>query len=317
MATTKIKFHLPNFLDRFNGGINLTLISMIKQAPFMFYDNVEIASVFDSFPLIWNGGRVVAGYMDRQTIDANVPAYLHRFNAMGVPCRFTFTNPLLTGEHLSDPACNRVLDIADNGLNEVIVFSPLLEEHIRKTHPRMKITSSTCKQLRDYDELCTELEKDYKLVVLDYNYNNDFSTLERLPHKEKCEILVNAVCVPECPRRGEHYRFIGKYQLEHCNPTQLAEIRAGRARVEEWQCPHMKNNAFTRRSSALHISPEAIYSKYVPMGFTNFKLEGRGNSFADLIEQYVYYLAKPEYRDAVRYNLMCSAASMAGSGRQV
>ena len=95
-------------------------------------------------------------------------------------------------------------------MNEAIVFSSLLEEHIRKHHPNMKITSSTCKQIRDLPTLESELEKDYSLVVLDYNYNNDFDTLAKIPHKDKCEILVNAVCTPNCQRRGEHYRYIGK-----------------------------------------------------------------------------------------------------------
>lgn len=311
-----VNFHIPNFLDRYNGTMNMTLISMIKQAPQMFYDGVRIASVFDCFPLVWNGGRIVAGYMDLNTAKRLVPQYLGRFNAMGVPCRLTFTNPLITEKELADPVCNAVLDIADNGLNEAIVFSPLLEEHIRKTHPKMKLTSSTCKQITDITELKAELERDYSLVVLDYNLNNQFDILSTLPHKDKIELLTNAVCVPNCQRRGEHYRFIGKYQLEHCCPEELEKIRNGTAKVEEWKCPHMNKNAFLRRNSPLHISPKDIYTKYIPMGYKNFKLEGRGNIFPDLAEQYVYYMAKPEYRDIVRYNLLCSAAAAAGSGRQ-
>ena len=141
-----VRFHLPNFVDRFNGSMNMTLILMIKRMPRMFYDGVEIASVFDCFPMIWNGGRIMAVYMDMQTVDKLVPQYLGRFNSLGVPCRLTLTNPLLTREHLNDPVCNRVLDIADNGMNEAIVFSPLLEEHIRKRHPNMKMISSTCRR---------------------------------------------------------------------------------------------------------------------------------------------------------------------------
>lgn len=75
----------------------------------------------------------------------------------------------------------------------------------------------------------------------------------------------------------------------------------------------MKQNAFTRRSLPLHVTPEDIYTKYVPMGFSNFKIEGRGRNFPDLAEQYVYYMARPEYRDIVRYNLIRTAAdSMSG-----
>ncbi|MBP1548308.1 MAG: hypothetical protein J6A37_17125 [Oscillospiraceae bacterium] len=312
----KIRFHIPNFLDKFSGVMNITLINMIKQYPQMFYEGVEIASVFDCFPIIWNGGRVVAGYMDVSAADRLVPIYLQRFNSLGIPCSLTLTNPLITENELSDPVCNRVLELADNGLNEAIVVSPVLEEHIRKNHPNMKIISSTCKQIRDVYELNEELEKDYSLVVLDYNFNNDFRTLSELPHKRKIELLANAVCVPNCPRRGEHYRFIGEYQLNCCNYEELRKIQSGNAKIDEWKCPHMSNNAFMRRNSSLHISPKAIIEKYAPMGFENYKLEGRGNIFPDLAEQYVYYMAKPEYRDAVRYNLLCAAASAAGSGRR-
>lgn len=312
----KVKFHLPNFVDVYDAALNCNLINMMKEIPDLFYDEASVGSVFDSFPVIWNGGRIMAGYMNEQIIDMIVPKILKAFNSQGVPCRFTFTNPLLEKEHLDDYCGNKILDLADNGLNEVIVVSPLLEEHIRKTHPDMKLISSTCKQLRTLDALSAELEKDYKAVVLDYNCNGDYALLEKLPHKEKCELLVNAVCQPNCPRRAEHYRFIGDYQLTHCNQQQAELIRTGKAAVPEWKCPFMRNTAFSRRNSPTHISPNDIYNNYAPMGFENFKIEGRGNNYIDLAEQYVYYFAKPQYRDLVRYNLLVSVASAAGSGRR-
>lgn len=312
-----IKFHLPNFIDYYDASLNYNLISMMKKIPELFNDNVEIGSVYDSFPVIWNGGRIVAGYMEREHLDSAVTQILKTFNDLDIPCRFTFTNPVLTAENLDDYNGNRILELADNGLNEVIVYSPLLEEHIRKTHPDMKIISSTCKQLRDNDALCAELDKDYKNVVLDYNFNNNFDLLKKLPHKDKCEFLVNAVCEADCKRRDEHYHFIGNYQLNCCNAKEAELIRKGKATVPEWKCPNMKNNAFTRRKSPLNITPEDIFSRYAPMGFGSFKLEGRGNNYVDLAEQYVYYLAKPQYRDIVRYNLLAAAAYAAGSGRIV
>ncbi|MBQ2823654.1 MAG: hypothetical protein IJF18_03660 [Oscillospiraceae bacterium] len=312
-----IKFHLPNFLDRYNSMINLCLADMIKRNPELFYDGIEIGSVFDSFPVKWNGGRIVAGYMEKGMLDQTVLQIVGRFNSFGIPCRYTFTNPVLKEEDLDDYHGNRILALTDNGMNEAIVFSPLLEEHIRKTHPDMPLTSSTCKQIRDFDELCAELGKDYKYVVLDYNFNNKFDILEKLPHKEKCEILINAVCADNCPRRGEHYRFIGEFQRENCNPQMMESIKSGWAKIPEWNCPHMKNTAFTRRKSANHLTVENLYNKYVPMGFTNFKIEGRGNNCVDLVEQYVYFMAKPEYRDVVRYSLLLPVFSSMGSGRRV
>ena len=307
-----INFHIPDFLKHFR--LNLVLMTTMRSNPEWFRDGVKIASVYGAFPpSLWNGGRAALGAVDERTIRE----VLNTYNKDGIPCRFTFTNPVIKEEHLGDPFCNAVMRIADNGLNEVIVNSPLLEDYIRKNYPNYKITSSTCKQIRDFDELCAELGKDYKYVVLDYNFNNKFDILEKLPHKEKCEILINAVCADNCPRRGEHYRFIGEFQRENCNPQMMESIKSGWAKIPEWNCPHMKNTAFTRRKSANHLTVENLYNKYVPMGFTNFKIEGRGNNCVDLVEQYVYFMAKPEYRDVVRYSLLLPVFSSMGSGRRV
>ena len=48
------------------------------------------------------------------------------------------------------------------------------------------------------------------------------------------------------------------------------------------------------------ISIEDIYEKYVPMGFHNFKLEGRTTSMFDWVEIIVYYLIKDEYHLEIR-----------------
>ncbi len=98
--------------------------------------------------------------------------------------------------------CNMVMAFANNGLNEVIVNSPLLEDYIRKNYPKYKLTSSTCKRLDDGERLAAELEKDYHIVVVDYDLNNRFDILEKLPNKEKCEFLVNSNCRPKCPDRA-------------------------------------------------------------------------------------------------------------------
>lgn len=296
----KIKFHLPNFVNTLNAQLNYSVIMLLKRHPDWFYENVEIGSVFDSFPVIWNGGRIVAGHMTKEMIEYHVPQIFQIFNRQGVPCRLTFTNPVLTEEDLKDATSNRILELADNGINEVIVVSELLENYIRQTHPKIKITSSTCKQLRQQEEVREELEKDYSLVVLDYNLNKDMDALKQIVLKEKCEILINPICDPECSRRGEHYRYIGVYQKTHCGNKHAGE----NFKNMDWKCECLKKSVFDRRNSPCYLSPEQIYDELVPMGYCNFKIEGRGNSFLDLIEQYVYYMALPKYKDQMRYQLL-------------
>ncbi len=294
----------------YNVQLNYSTILMLEETPEYFYDNIEIASVFDSFPVIWNGGRIVSGHMNEQMIEYGVPRIFKMFNDKGVACRLTFSNPLIEEKHLDDPASNRILQLAENGMNGAIVASDVLESYIRTTYPRVKITSSTCKQLRSLDEISTELAKGYGLVVLDYNVNRDDALLKAIPHKDRCEILVNAICNPDCPRRGKHYRYIGDYQLEHCGPQDA--MRTSFAGMD-WKCENLKKDVFARRESPNYLSPKDIYEKLVPMGYRNFKLEGRGNPFLDLIEQYVYFMVKPQWRDVVRYRLINDVLALRGA----
>ena len=299
-----IKFHLPNFTDRFSGSLNLSIASMIKSNPNLFYDDIVIGSVSDSFPGKWNGGQIVAGYIEKGSLDRVVRTTADRFNKMGIPCRHTFTNPVLEEEDMNDYHCRRILDLTDNGLNQAEVLMPMVEERIRALRPNMPLVSSSLKGITDFDGICAELEKDYKYVCLDHSISRDFELLEKLPHKEKCIITVNSACDRNCERRCSHYEFIGKFQRSNCDPKALEALRSGWARLPSWNCPKAVQTAFTRREAELHITPEEIYGRYAEMGYENFSLEGRGLNSVDLAEQYVYYMVRPEFKDAVRYSLL-------------
>lgn len=292
-----INFHIPDFMHHFR--LNLTLAEYMKISPEAFYDNVKIGSVYGTFPdMIWNGGRFLQGRCDERVMRE----VINQLNRRGIALRFTLTNPMLKAEHISDPYCNKVLRAADNGLNGAIVFSPMLEDHIRVNFPDMPLTSSTCKQIEDFEELKNEMEKDYSLVVLDYNFNNDFEHLEALPHKEKAELLINSCCNPGCKRRGEHYRSIGRSQIA------CSKIHGKNPNIpyqpEPFGCECMSKTLYQTTDSPLHISPEMLYEKYVPMGFCNFKIEGRSVPDVNVLENYVYYMVKPEHRDEARLDML-------------
>ena len=46
-----------------------------------------------------------------------------------------------------------------------------------------------------------------------------------------------------------------------------------------------------------NLSPTDIFEIYAPMGFEQFKLEGRTLNPIELALNYIYYLIKPEYKD--------------------
>ena len=305
----KARFHLPDFTENFN--VNYLMVDMMEKLPQYFYDNIEIASVYGVFPpAIWNGGRFRRGRCSEDFIKQVINA----FNSKGIPLRFSFTNVLLEEEHLKDEFCNKLMKMTDNGLNEVIVASPLLEDYIRNTYPNFKVTSSTCKRITDPEKLSEELAKDYHIVVLDYDLNNKFDILEKLDYKEKCELLVNSYCRPNCKFRSEHYRVIGARQIaynKHLNADpRNTDKNFNFHNFPEFSeyfespsinCDCASNTIFDIKKFPTHISPDAIFDTYMPMGFNQFKLEGRNVEMINLIEQYLYYFTKPETRDEARY----------------
>ncbi len=304
----RVKFHLPDFSGHFM--FNLVFAEMLRYKPEYFREGVEIASVYGVFPpSLWNGGRIQQGTCNRKFIKGVINA----FNERGIPLRFTFTNPMLEKKHLSDDFCNMVMNLANNGLNEAIVMSPLLEDYIRKNYPKYKLTSSTCKRITDPDALYSEVNKDYHIVVIDYDLNNKFDILEKIPDKEKCEILVNACCEPACKRRSAHYESIGLQQIAYANhmkkypdmPFNSDRLLREHPEIEQIaSCRCMERNIFDIKNLSTHISPDDIWNKYVPMGFCQFKIEGRTLDIFNLMEHYLYYMIKPELKEEARFMLL-------------
>lgn len=304
----KARFHLPDFVSKFK--FNLVFAEFLANSPQYFREGAEIASVYGTFPQsIWNGGRTQDGFCDKPFIKTVIKSY----NDRGIPLRFTFTNPMLEQKHLHDEFCNMILHLADNGLNECIVFSPLLEEYIRKNYPGYKLTSSTCKRITDGDALLQEVEKDYHIVVIDYDLNHRMDILEKIPDKKKCELLVNACCQPACPVRSEHYRALGIQQIayaEHVRKHRGVPFNNKKLLEEHPElnrflnCPSMSKSLFDIKDSVNHISPDEIWGTYMPMGFEQFKIEGRTFTALNLMEHYMYYMVKPDCRDEARFMFM-------------
>jgi len=295
----KARFHLPGL--RFNFPLNMFWVSLLEQYPERFRDGVEIGSFFGTFPIsLWNGGRMV---QHDQVDSAYVKAVVKTINDKGIPVRYTFTNPVLTEEDIHDPFCNFCMEVGDNGMNEVMIMSPVLEQYIREKYPSYKHNSSTCKEIKNVDALNAEIEKDYKYVVLDYNLNNDWEFLKGVKHPEKLEVLVNTLCTPNCKRRGEHYRNIGKNTkivLKNRNLPPDKQIP-----LSPWYCEYGENNCLhTIKDYPTFIPAEDIWEKYIPMGITNFKIEGRTANLFSLIDTYCYFMLKPEWVGQTRLLLL-------------
>mgnify|MGYP007089359662 CR=1 FL=1 len=69
-----------------------------------------------------------------------------------------------------------------------------------------------------------------------------------------------------------------------------------------WVCPARSITA-APPAQRMGIGIKAIRDTYLPRGFTQFKIEGRGLGSALILEFLLHYLTKPEYQLAVREEL--------------
>ena len=285
-----IYWHIPGIV--YFGLINHVLLDTMQKFPSKFKPNYKIGSVYGTLPgAIWNGGRnIIEGFCNKPDVEQILKAY----NQRGVPCRFTWTNVLLEEKHTYDTYCNMIMQVGNNGMNQVLVNRPVLEEYIRREYPKYKIISSTTKRILNTDTLLEELKKDYFLVVLDYDLNHNENVIEQiLPAADRIEILVNETCSAGCPKRVEHYREISRYQLEFDTRIQFPC----------WdKTPDKRTFAGCQKKPSFMTNEDV--DRYIEKGFRNFKIVGRGEGKEFLMDSYIYFLVKEDSRDFIRNHIM-------------
>ena len=194
-----------------------------------------------------------------------------------------------------------MLEASGEPQNGVIVHSELLTDYLRRTYPGLYLVSSTTKVLTDFAQLTRELERDaFRYVVPDFRLNKAFDRLGTLPDplKAKVEFLCNECCWFGCKDRRQCYeavsrKILGEGGAEHrCAAPDAGEgYRFSRA---------MENPGF--------IGIDDITNTYLPMGFSQFKIEGRGLGSALILEFLLYYMTKAEHQLKVREEIYLSNA---------
>ncbi len=290
----EVYWHLPGFFVNFY--LNQIIVNLMQQYPEKFRDGYRVGSVYGTFPgAIWNGGRFVHGISCKKDIESIIST----FNRFGVPVRFTWTNSLLEEKHVYDTYCNMIMDIANNGKNQVLVNAKPLEEYLKANYPDFEYISSTTKRITTLEGMQNELANGYFMVVLDYDLNHNEEVLKALePEASRVEILVDEICYPNCPKRTEHYKDESLMQLTYDKGT-------------VFDCPNRKTipsfNECMKRPS--FISNEEIES-YIDRGYVNFKLVGRGLPKEMVMDSYIYYLVKDEHREFIRNKIEKTISSL-------
>lgn len=279
-------YHLPGLFEFYE--FYREFLPLFREHREYFYDWCDIGSIYGaSADCLWGGGRAGFG-------DADAAEVLALMREYGISARLTFSNSLLTEEHLSDKKCNQLCALFEiPRRNGVIVYSELLVDFLKKNYPSLYLVSSTTKVLTDFGQLLDEVNRgDFRYVVPDFRLNKSFDkwSIMSQAQKDKVEFLCNECCFFGCKDRKLCYEVVSRKNLGEAD----TDFRCGAPGMAEGYrfSKAMENPGF--------IGIEDIKNTYLPMGFSNFKIEGRGLGSALILEFLLYYMTKPEYQLRVR-----------------
>lgn len=284
----KAYYHLPGLFEFYD--FYRVFLPLYREHREYFYDWCEIGSIYGApADCIWSGGRTSFG----EYIPEEVLALMQEY---GISARLTFSNSLLREEHLSDKKCNELCAMFEEGkgvLNGVIVASELLLDYLKGNYPGLYFVSSTTKVLTDFGQFLTEMNrKDFRYAVPDFRLNKAFDQWSSLSdaQKDKVEFLCNECCFAGCKDRKLCYETVSRKNLGESCPEHVCTAPEGKDGYRFSRA--MENPCF--------IGTEDIKNRYLPMGFSQFKMEGRGLGSALILEFLLYYMTKPEYQLRVR-----------------
>lgn len=281
-------FHLLGLFEFYE--LYRVFLPLFREHREYFYDWCEIGSIYGApSDCIWGGGRTSFGNQNPQDVLKLTQQY-------DISARLTFSNSLLRKEHLTDKKCNELCALFEKNSgkrNGVIVHSDLLLEYLQLNYKELYYVSSTTKVITDFPQFHDELKREeFRYVVPDFRLNKDFDNLRQLDsfEKNKVEFLCNECCYIGCKDRRVCYEAVSRKNLgedqceHHCTAPDAGDgYKFSKA---------MNNPTF--------ISINDISNIYLPMGFNNFKIEGRGLGSALILEFLLYYMTRQEYQLHVR-----------------
>ncbi len=287
----KAYYHLPGLFEFYE--LYRVFLPLFREHREYFYDWCEIGSIYGApDDCIWGGGRTSFGGERPEKVLALMQEYR-------ISARLTFSNSLLGEAHLQDKKCNALCALFEQHTepkNGVIIHSDLLLEYLQEKYPGLYLISSTTKVLTDFDQFLDEVNREaFRYVVPDFRLNKRFGKLSQMDagQKAKVEFLCNECCWFGCKDRKSCYETVSRKNLgESCqeHPCHAPDLGKGYRFSKA-----MSNPGF--------ISAADIQTVYLPMGFTNFKIEGRGLGSALVLEFLLYYMTRPEYQIHVRESI--------------
>ncbi|OGP63936.1 MAG: hypothetical protein A2169_08820 [Deltaproteobacteria bacterium RBG_13_47_9] len=250
-----------------------------------FLDEVKgtsVDSLFGKLPFDIVGGAR-PGFVLPQVDRKDVEKYIQSCHQRGLEFSYLLNAPCLGNLQYSKKGYKQLIDLLEwidhSGADSVVVGIPYLIDLIRRRFPRLKVKVSTTARVNTLRKALQYEAMGVEEIIIDEHINREFKTLEVIRTGVKCnlELIVNNICLWQCPYNFEHVNHDGHAsrkgeEEEYCYlqyPGYLCLYRKLAHPVELLKSPW--------------IRPEDIF-QYEDLGYDHFKITERFKRTPFLVE---------------------------------
>ena len=255
--------------------------SKFKNIKLTLYDGVNNCS--------WNGGRINRNIFITQKD-------IEKYNKLGIAIAFTFSNPEI---NLLDEKGLELLNWLDNSQkkyniqNEIILINNDLKKLLKLNYNFKLKFSITGHDLKAYPD--EKLQKEYKFYYkkLKEKYDIIVPKMEHVFQEwflnqklDKYELMLNDTCRPDCPYYKQHFEEIARINRIFKNEKVAYDFNPELSySIEECWLPKFDpNKELTSCKTGMDFN-ETMIKKALKLGYKNFKISGRENSFEEVQEE--------------------------------
>jgi collagenase-like PrtC family protease len=247
----------------------------------------SVDALFGKLPFDVVGGAR-PGFVLPQVDRSYIERYIRTCHEKGIEFSYLLNAPCLGNLQYSRKGYGQIVELLEwvdhAGADSVVVGVPYLIDLIRKRFPRLKIKASTTARVNTVRKALQYEAMGVEEIIVDEHINREFKTLEAIRKVVKCnlEILVNNICLWQCPYNYEHVNHDGHASREgeeeaHCYlqyPGYLCLYRKLTEPVELLKSPW--------------IRPEDVFH-YEALGYDRFKITERFKRTPLLVEHVKAY----------------------------
>jgi collagenase-like PrtC family protease len=247
----------------------------------------SVDALFGKLPFDVVGGAR-PGFVLPQVDRNHVERYIKACHERGLEFSYLLNAPCLGNLQYSKKGYGQLIELLEwidrSGADAVTIGLPYLIDLVRKRFPRLKVKVSTTARVNTVRKALQYEDMGVEEIIVDEHINREFKTLEAIRKSVQCnlELIVNNICLWQCPYNYEHVNHDGHASREGEEEDYCYLQYPG------YLCLYRKLTDPVELLKSPWIRPEDI-PHYEAIGYEHFKITERFKKTSLLLEHVKAY----------------------------